>query len=496
LKTAEPLRIEWMPLSQATLKLWQRNPKKHDLGSIIQSIKKHGFRSPSAYDATLDGIVVGNGRIEALSRMHFQGDTPPRGILVKGEEWFVPVIHGLDSETLEQAEAWGLDENNLGLLGGDLGVESILRMYDEDQLKAILSDAAMAEEMPISLDVDDLDALLADWSPPKERTEEEQDGIPPETVKEARKLLTDIFLVPPFSTLDGKQGYWRERRELWLSMGVRSWRPPAIAYSQDMTGKANDMGGFGQTASFFDPVICELAYRWFCPPAGKVLDPFAGSSVAGIVAAVLGRSFLGIDLNEQQVVTANEQWEKLASSLFDPGTGVPRWVQGDAANVLNVVGEEKFDLLFSCPPYFDLEVYSDNPNDLSAMGSYADFLEAYFHVIRCCAKVLADDRFCVWVVSEFRDRSGMQRGFVADTIRAFQAAGMPLYNEAVHLRPQGTAPQRASKGFSVSRKLTPTHQNVLIFVKGDPKEATKILGPVQMDEILERLAAEASETEE
>lgn len=33
--------------------------------------------------------------------------------------------------------------------------------------------------------------------------------------------------------------------------------------------------------SIFDPVICEIAYRWFCPPGGTVLDPFAGGSVRG-----------------------------------------------------------------------------------------------------------------------------------------------------------------------------------------------------------------------
>ena len=37
--------------------------------------------------------------------------------------------------------------------------------------------------------------------------------------------------------------------------------------------------------SIFDPVLCELAYRWFCPPGGTVLDPFAGGSVRGIVSS-------------------------------------------------------------------------------------------------------------------------------------------------------------------------------------------------------------------
>ncbi|MGB3315839.1 MAG: DNA methyltransferase, partial [Albidovulum sp.] len=39
--------------------------------------------------------------------------------------------------------------------------------------------------------------------------------------------------------------------------------------------------------SIFDPVLCEIAYRWFCPQGGTVLDPFAGGSVRGIVASQL-----------------------------------------------------------------------------------------------------------------------------------------------------------------------------------------------------------------
>jgi hypothetical protein len=31
-------------------------------------------------------------------------------------------------------------------------------------------------------------------------------------------------------------------------------------------------------------VLCEIAYRWFSPPGGLILDPFAGGSVRGIVA--------------------------------------------------------------------------------------------------------------------------------------------------------------------------------------------------------------------
>ena len=53
---------------------------------------------------------------------------------------------------------------------------------------------------------------------------------------------------------------------------------------------------------------------------------------------------------------------------------------------------------------------------------------------------------------------------------------MPSYNEAILVTPAGSPPIRAGKQFTASRKLGKTHQNVLTFVKGDPKRATERLG--------------------
>jgi hypothetical protein len=69
--------------------------------------------------------------------------------------------------------------------------------------------------------------------------------------------------------------------------------PPPINQNQT----ENSHGG----TSIFDPVLAELAYRWFCPRAGRVLDPFAGGSVRGLVASRLGLFYCGIDLSEGQL---------------------------------------------------------------------------------------------------------------------------------------------------------------------------------------------------
>ena len=229
--------------------------------------------------------------------------------------------------------------------------------------------------------------------------------------------------------------------------------------------------------SIFDPVLCELAYRWFCPPGGLVLDPFAGGSVRGIVAAKCGRRYVGIDLSRRQVDANREQAEAICSGLE-----MPVWGCGDAADI----GELEtgvVDFVFSCPPYGDLEVYSDNPADLSTMAHDA-FMTAYRKIIAAAVGKLNDDRFACFVVGDYRDKQGFYRNFPGETVAAFEMAGAGLYNEAILVTVAGSLPIRAGKQFSSSRKLGKTHQNVLVFCKGDPRKATEACGPVEIDEAL------------
>lgn len=224
--------------------------------------------------------------------------------------------------------------------------------------------------------------------------------------------------------------------------------------------------------SIFDPVLCELAYRWFSPPAGRVLDPFAGGSVRGIVAAILGRQYTGIDLRGEQIAANEEQAAAICKEVM------PVWITGDSLRLAELLPEDyAADFIFSCPPYGDLETYSDDPDDLSTM-EYDTFITAYRAIIAAAVAKLAPNRFACFVVGDFRDKKGHYRGFPSATISAFEEAGARLYNEAVLVTAVGSLPIRAGRAFESGRKLGKTHQNVLVFVKGDARQATAACGPV------------------
>jgi DNA modification methylase len=472
-------------------------------------------------------------------------------------------------------------------------------------------------------------------------------------------LLRDKFIEPPFSILDTKSGSWQSRKKLWQKLGIKSevGRDGNLIYNKQMSridnyrvkeGKKADT--LTQGSSIFDPALCEVLYHWFCEPGGKILDPFAGGSVRGIVAHYLGYKYAGIDIRPEQIKSNYEQAEEILDKhnqpywmtgdsnvvlrkllvdrhvketdvpysksvkisvkslqqLFQPcepeyiknvchgrcceggkgqilvtiheseqkrikelggevqdgflvdseGCGlcpfkkehlcsihedkpfgckaspftlnkndtliirnryrlltcyktpdaIPaykahRWsleqifgvkeveriineIEKGAEEVHAVMPSENYkmlkdnddakhsrfevdnvDFVFSCPPYADLEVYSDLKGDISNMD-YNKFLEAYRSIIDQSCKLLKAGGFACFVVGEIRDKKGNYRGFVPDTIKAFQDAGMHYYNEAILLNPVASASMRAS-GNMKTNKLVKIHQNVLIFRKGN-----------------------------
>jgi hypothetical protein len=305
--------------------------------------------------------------------------------------------------------------------------------------------------------------------------------------------LEDKFIIPPFSILDTRVARWTQRKDAWLNLGIKSesGRDTALTYKpssqspriykvrnemRERTGKDPSwdeifeyckkhgiptMGG----TSIFDPVLCELAYRWFNTERGVILDPFAGGSVRGIVAAKLGMQYYGVDLRREQIEANCQNAKDVIGEKYKP---FPYWCCDDSINIDKLFYNEQCDLLFSCPPYGDLEVYSDNPCDLSTM-KYDDFIIAYREIIRKSCAMLKENRFAIFVVSEIRDpKTGWYRNFVQDTVKAFNDCGVPFYNEMILVNTINSLAIRVTKQFNHSRKIGRHHQNVLVFYKGDP----------------------------
>ena len=377
-----------------------------------------------------------------------------------------PKLHDLDGITgsiveHDFADPVLLDERT-GLLVGGHGRKAALAMLQ-----------ASGADRPDGIGItDDVFADLADLVNATPPTPPE--GPMPTGGDDDTETLAERFIVPPFSVLDRRSGAWQERRRRWRDLGIASGdgRDEALTFgksngSDPVTAKLREMTG---GTSIFDPVIAELVVRWFSAPGAKVLDPFAGGSVRGLVAGILARHYIGVDIRPEQVAANRAQADVAAADGVEPV-----WMVGDATRLDETATTGPVDLVFSCPPYADLEVYSDNPQDISTWP-YDDFIDGHRSAIATACGRLNDDRFAAWVIGDVRAPNGLFRGLVAETIGAFTEAGMGFLGQFVIVDSVGTAALRAARPFEANRKPTMTHQHLLVFVKGDSKRAAAWAG--------------------
>lgn len=310
------------------------------------------------------------------------------------------------------------------------------------------------------------------------------------------------FTMPPYSILDARMGKWRKRKNAWIDLGIQGelGRQPnedsektGISYRRVLDGfgggikkyydKKNAYAEQGmempeQTidefvkdqpekkntgTSVFDPVLTELMYKWFCPQGGRILDPFAGGSTRGIVAEVLGYDYTGVECRGDQVRSNVSQADALEIA--------PNWIHGDSTVLGSLLdNHDDYDLIFTCPPYYDLEFYSGGDGDGSMHDTYEEFIDWYQMVFAQAVAKLKENRFLVVVVGEARDRkTGAMYGFVPDNFNVFNELGLVYYNEMILATSVGSLIMRAGKIFDQVRKIGKQHQNVLVFYKGNPR---------------------------
>lgn len=448
-----------------------KNPNKHpaeQIDLLAKIIRVQGWRAPVTVSTRSGLIVRGHGRHEAamligcpcpVDFQHYDSEEAELSDLVADNR--LAELSDIDNGMLAQIFS-DIDMDGAGLTG-----------YSHDDISAIFQQIELADEPAIEI------------AEPAENPS-----------------LAERFIFTPTTVLNARDGEWKRRKDAWLSVGIKSevGREKELTYAvsvgdagfynkkaqkekelgvtlstREFLEKYYELGNStDNSTSIFDPVLCELCIKWFSGAGSRILDPFSGGSVRGIVSALTGRIYTGIDLRPEQIDANKMQWNRIKGNY--PDVTEPHWITGDSLKTIPML-DGKYDMIMSCPPYADLEVYSDDPADLSNM-EYDDFLAAYREIIRLAVERLEDDRFAVFVVGEVRGKDGNYISFVPDTIKAFEDAGAAFYNEAILVTPISGMRFRIGRMFENSRKLGKTHQNVLVFVKGDPKKATAFCGDV------------------
>lgn len=414
---------------------YQDNPRNNDaaVSKVAESIKEFGFKVPIVIDKA-GVIITGHTRYKAAKKLKLKA---------------VPCIVA-DDLSPYQVKAFRVADNKV----------SEFSEWDLELLDKELDELGSVFDM--SYFGFDVDKELAAAS------EEYQDK------EQHAGALQDKYIVPPFSVLDTRKGYWNDRKRMWLDLGIASQdgRDTDLLKLDTLTVKSGLNYSVNGT-SVFDPVLCEIVYKWFCPTHGEVYDPFAGGSVRGCVAEMLGYSYHGIDLRAEQIAADKANAAELNIE--------PEYICDDSLNADEHIPDDAIDLVFTCPPYFDLEIYSDDKRDISNM-SYQDFKATYKKILKIAARKLKRDRFAVIVIADVRDKNGMFRGLPDLTTQIMQQVGLKLYNDLVLINRAGTAPLRAGRYFNANRKIAKLHQRVLVYFKGDPKKIKAVFPEIDFSD--------------
>ena len=183
-------QIEMMAV--ADLVPYARNSRTHDDAQVAQiaaSIREFGFTNPVLIDAQ-GGIIAGHGRVLAARKLKL--DT-------------VPCIM-LDHLTETQRRAYVIADNKLALNSG----------WDEELLKLELSD----------LNDEGFDLDLTGFTPEEilalDMGEDEDPEDVPAGDAAPKGNLSDRFMIPPFTVLNAREGWWQSRKKAWLAIGIKS----------------------------------------------------------------------------------------------------------------------------------------------------------------------------------------------------------------------------------------------------------------------------------
>lgn len=214
-------------------------------------------------------------------------------------------------------------------------------------------------------------------------------------------------------------------------------------------------------ASVLDPTACEIIARMFMPTAGRrIYNPFGGGVQMGFVAGGCGFEYLASEIRRNQCDANNALCQDFPNV---------RWVQSDSTKY---TPEGKFDLVFSCPPYYKVETYLDydgeSPDgELNSLGTYEEFRDMLFAGYERAIDVMNDDTFFVVMTGDSRDKTGGYFGCEAEHELFFKSKGLLIYNRIIYLESEFTRRAQAKKTIH-HRKFPKCEQKIYTFFKGRP----------------------------
>jgi len=224
-------------------------------------------------------------------------------------------------------------------------------------------------------------------------------------------------------------------------------------------------------ASVLDPVACEVILKFFMPKNGKrVYNPFGGGVQFGFVSGSCGYEYISSEIRQNQCDANNALCQDLNSA---------KWVKSDSTKY---VPDGKFDLCFSCPPYYKVEEYLDYDGkapegELNSTPTYEQFRDMLFQGYKNAIEVLNDNCFFVVMTGDSRDKNGAYYCCESEHELFFKNQGLQIYNKIIYLECEFTRLAQAKVTLNY-RKFPKREQKIIVAYKGDISKIKELYAPI------------------
>lgn len=226
-----------------------------------------------------------------------------------------------------------------------------------------------------------------------------------------------------------------------------------LSMQRELDAKEGDfLKGSRQTLSKFNSEYAKNTINFYTTEGSHILDPFGGRS-RKTICNELGRKYTGFEINENYAL--------------------PEVIVDDCFNIdKHIEKDKKFDFLYTCPPYWNMEIYSkDLDGDLSIAKTYEEFFDGYEKRMLKCAEYVDEKGLIIVTLCDFR-YEGKFYSFHNDTINMFKKGGWNLYD--LIILEMNPAKRHVYYPLALAkRRMFTTHEYTLIFSKNTDIEERK-----------------------
>lgn len=172
----------------------------------------------------------------------------------------------------------------------------------------------------------------------------------------------------------------------WLDLGKK----PSRSGLRSILRTRNGVRGVGN----FRPTIAKYFYDNYCSVNGLTLDPCSGFSgrLVGAISSKNNITYHGID-PEPRTYIGNVECAMFFKGIYEFSF---KYDQGCAEDIMPNLNNE-YDLIFTSPPFFDIEIYSQNKNQSNIKyKDYSEWKDRFLNVlIKESNRLLKDDKFLI-----------------------------------------------------------------------------------------------------